>query len=128
MKHATRILAAVLSAAAMSLPLAASAASTATSRTLVLSSRIVQHMHGGEIDGRMRLTISPDGTIMGSYLDTDTGQVSDVTGGVEPGNKLWLDVGEFNRYHFAGTLTGTTIDASAYHGDDDIHLIATAAT
>jgi len=130
MKYATRILAAVLTVASLSVPFAASAMPLApASRTLVLTSRIVQALRAGEIDGRMRLTISRDGTLTGSYRDEDTGAISDVTGGVDAGNKLWLDIGDgFGRFHFTGTLTGTTIDASAYHGVDDLHLIATSAT
>jgi hypothetical protein len=127
MKHVTRILAAAASAAALSLPLATSAAPTA--RTLVLESRVMQQMHAGEFDGRMRLVVTSDGIINGTYQDEDTGLLSNVIGGVDPaGNNLWLEVGgPFARDHFVGTLKGTTIDADAYHGADPYHLIAKPA-
>ncbi len=126
MLRPARILAALLGAMALSMPFAAEA--TPPARTLVLTSRIVQQLHAGEIDGRMRLTIAPDGAVTGSYQDADTGRLSDVTGGVDAGNSLWLDIGVFGRLHFTGTLTGTSIDARAYHGNDDLHLIATPGT
>jgi len=126
MNRTVRLAAAGLAAALM-LPSAANAAPA--NRVLVLTSRVVQRMHGGEIDGRMRLTLTPDGIISGTYQDEDTGRISDVEGGVERDNKVWLEAGgALGGYHFTGTLIGTTIDAVAYHGNDDLHLIAVPAT
>jgi hypothetical protein len=136
MKHLTRTLSAALAAAALSLPLAAHAATTtsaagapaSTARTLVLSSRLVQDWHAGEIDGRMRLTITPDGIISGYYRSDDGGWISSVQGGVDAANNVWLEVDALDeRSPFTGTLIGTTIDATAYHGADPLHLIATPA-
>jgi hypothetical protein len=126
MKNAARTIAAIVAAAVLCLPVAAQATPAANgTRTLVLESRITQLLHAGEIDGRIRITITADGTIQGSYRDEETGHLSDVIGGVDDGNKVWLEVGEFGRYHFTGTLTGTTIDVTAFHDGDDIRLVAT---
>jgi hypothetical protein len=123
MLFGTRTTAAVILAAALILPAAANAAQPAN-RTLVLQSHLPQALRGGEIDGTMRLTLTPEGIISGTYQNADTGQISNVTGGVDSGNKLWLEVGGLGHYHFTGTLAGTTIDATAYHGNDDLRLLA----
>ncbi len=120
-----KIVSAGLAAALLALPLAADAVQGPTDRTLTLQSRITQALRAGEYDGELRLTVSPKGAILGTYHDEQTGRVSEVRGAVYGGNSIWLSgPGVFGRYHFTGTLIGSTIDAHAYNGADDLHLIA----
>lgn len=124
MNQLTRALAAGFAAVLLALPIAAGAVQMPAAHTVMLTSKIVQRERGGEYDGYLRLTVGSDGTILGTYQD-DTGHFSTVSGGVDAGGKLWLQIGAWNRFHWVGTLTGNVLDASAYNGNDDMHLTAT---
>ena len=67
----------------------------------------------GEYDGRMRIRISPDGIVQGTFLTTD-GQLSNVTGGLH-GTKVWLQIGDRTPIErtFSGTLVDGNLTASA---------------
>ena len=85
---------AVLALTAAFAPLTAlSAAGTTVSYDLNV--RTYDELSAGEYDGRMRLRISPDGIVQGSFMNTQ-GQVSDVTGGLD-GTKIWLQIGNSSR-------------------------------
>jgi hypothetical protein len=72
---------------------------------------------GGEYDGRLRFTIATDGSIGGSYMDTE-GDISTVAGGLT-GTKIWLDMHAASA-GTSGIYTGTFSDgklvATHQHG------------
>jgi hypothetical protein len=131
MNRLTRALAAGFAAISFALPLAASAVSVPATRTLVLSTKMVHRLRAGEYDGRLRLSVTPNGIISGSYQDGSGGLPSSVVGGVTAG-KLWIDIAGT---HFVGTMNGATIDAwssgvaagaPAYQRVDDVELTTAA--
>jgi len=85
-------------------PLAALPAS-GPAMTYDLSTRQTDPMRGGEYDGRLRLQISSDGIVSGTFLNTE-GQSSDVVGGLK-GTQIWLQIGPagmVDHRYFTGTF------------------------
>ena len=112
MKARTIATLAVLALTAAFAPLPAPAAGTTVSYDLNV--RTYDEIAAGEYDGRMRLRISPDGIVQGSFMNTQ-GQVSDVTGGLD-GTKIWLQIGNSSRIgrsYYSGTLVDGQIKAAA---------------
>jgi hypothetical protein len=85
-------------------PLAAMPA-TGTTESYDLNTRQYDDISAGEYDGRMRLRISPDGIVSGTFMDTQGG-ITDVTGGLD-GTKIWLQIGNsshIGRNYYSGTF------------------------
>ena len=93
-----------LALAAALVPLPAPAAGAGVSYDL--ATQQTDDLSPGEYDGRMRIRISPDGIVQGTYLATD-GQLSNVTGGLH-GTKIWLQIGD--RTPIERTFSGTLVD------------------
>jgi hypothetical protein len=84
---------AMLSVLALTAARPAGSASTATSTAAYdLQVRQYDSLSAGEYDGRMRLRISPDGIVSGTFMNTQGEVVSSVTGGLD-GTKIWLQIG-----------------------------------
>jgi hypothetical protein len=66
----------------------------------------------GEFDGKLRLTVTPDGIVSGYYFPADEGTIVSVVGGEQNG-KYWMDIGGESRLHVYaklgkdGSLVGT---------------------
>ena len=75
-------------AAVLTLP---AAAATPTTYTTTLTETLPTPTVG-EFDGKLQLTISPDGVISGYYVPEYDGDFTPVTGGIQDGN-YWLDIG-----------------------------------
>jgi hypothetical protein len=97
----------VVTPAAASTPVTSMNASYTTALTQVAPVSIP-----GEFDGRLKLTVSPDGIVSGYYIPTDEGSIVPVVGGVQNG-KYWMDIGGDTRLHIYaeagkdGSLVGT---------------------
>lgn len=122
------LLAAATLATASALPLAAGAASrsTAPTQTYVLDSVATRDYQAGGYDGVLRLTIAPDGTVLGTYRDAYDGAPKVVSGGLQPSGRIWLNVHEFGLLYGTfrnGVLHTTQQDA----GPDALHFDATPA-
>jgi hypothetical protein len=79
-----------------------------------LNTREYDPTTAGEYDGRLRLSISADGIVSGSFLNTE-GQIYEVTGGMK-GDTIWLLIGNGNRiqnHYFNGTLVDGKLLATA---------------
>lgn len=126
MNRAAHLIAAGCVTLALALPASAYAADRTSTQQLVLSSRIIARYGSDEFDGRMRLLVTPDGIISGTY-EAEDGERSRVTGGVDAANKLWLEITGLRGYHWVGTLNNGTIDATALRRKDDWHLVTTPA-
>lgn len=114
------------------LPLAAGAAtsSTAGTQTYVLNAVSTQPYRAGEYDGRMRLTIAPNGIVQGTYRDLTEGLSKTVTGGLEPNGQIWLEIGGTLRsQRFLGTFRDGVLHTVIQAGTDGdpLHLDATPA-
>jgi hypothetical protein len=72
-----------------------------------LATRQFDPMSAGEYDGRLRMNITPDGIVNGTFL-TDDGELSNVTGGLH-GKKIWLQIGDHTAIE--RTFTGTFVDS-----------------
>ena len=79
-----------------------------------LNTRQYDPTGAGEYDGRMRLSISGDGIVWGSFMNTE-GQIYNVTGGMQ-GEKIWFLIGNGPRiqnHYFNGTLVDGKLLATA---------------
>lgn len=113
--------------AALTLPLASSAAVTSSPQSYVFQTRLIESFHPGEYDGTMRVTVYPDGIVSGTFQDSDGG-VRNVTGGLN-GTSIWLDIGANHSLHLYGTFKNGTISATAnLPGPDSYTFIATPET
>ncbi len=101
--RALAMLSALALAAALA-PLPAPAADAGMSYDL--ATRQTDDLSPGEYDGRMRIRVSPDGIVQGTFMTTE-GQLSNVTGGLH-GTKIWLQIGD--RTPFERTFSGTLVD------------------
>jgi hypothetical protein len=99
--------------AAGAFPLAAGAATVTTgqSQTYTLNVITTRQFDAGEFDGVLRLTISPDGYVNGSYHDVDQGLPKVVTGALEPDGRIWLDIGSSGQLHLNGTFRNGVLHA-----------------
>jgi len=103
----------VLALTAAFAPLTALPAS-APAMSYVLNTREYDPTSAGEYDGRLRLSVSADGIVSGSFMDTE-GYISQVTGGMT-GEKIWFTIGNSNRiqnHYFNGTLVDGKLLATA---------------
>ena len=92
-------------------------ADTAAARYFDLNTRQYDVMSAGEYDGRLRIRISADGIVGGTFMDTQGG-LSQVIGGLD-GTKIWIDLGHAsptNQHLFNGTLIDGKLVAGAAHG------------
>jgi len=121
---------AAIAVAGALLPLAAGAATTTTapSHTYILNSITTRQFGSGEYDGVLRMTISPDGYVNGSYRDADQGLPKDVIGALEPDGRIWLDIGNSDRLHLNGTFRDGVLHAvGQIPTSDTLYFDATAA-
>ncbi len=129
---AAALMGALLSGSAAGVASAQSASTPpAATQHLVLQTRIVDVDHpSGEIDGRLNVTITPDGIVQGRYQPQDE-LPHDVVGGLT-GTKIWLDLGPSQRGRFMGTLVEGKLRATrvgrAKHGTDTFLLESVAQT
>jgi hypothetical protein len=104
---------AVLALTAAYAPQTAQAASGPT-MSYDLNVRTYDQLTAGEYDGRMRIRITPDGIVQGTFMNTQ-GQASSVTGGLD-GTKIWLEIGNSSRIgrnYYSGTFMDGVIKAAA---------------
>jgi hypothetical protein len=98
---------AVLAFTAAFAPLTALPATDSTVR-YDLNTRVWQPGFGGQYEGLMRLRITPDGVVRGTFrMSGGPTQLIDVIGGLT-GPKIWLQIG--NRTLRQQTFNGTLID------------------
>jgi hypothetical protein len=97
---------------AMSMTPALAASPTTYSTTIT---QVQPGPTAGEYDGRLQLTISPDGIISGYYIPEYDGNFVPVTGGEENGS-YWLDIAGSTDLHISGRV------------DADGSLVGTATT
>ena len=86
---------------------AGSWAATATTTSYDLMTRQTDIVTGGEYDGRLRLRVSPEGIVAGSFVTTE-GRISQVSGGIE-GSNIWIDL-HAGSPGTAGVFSGTLVD------------------
>jgi len=83
----------------------------------LLNTRQFDPASGGEYDGRLRLRITPDGIVSGTFMTTE-GRITTVTGSLT-GMQIRLDLDADSpglRRYFSGTFVDGKRDASARHG------------
>jgi hypothetical protein len=99
--------------AALAFPAASQAATTTGSQPqhYDLQTRITDQHHAGEYDGRLALTIYPNGIVQGTYFPSDGG-VRNVTGGLT-GTNIWLDIGSLGQLHLSGTFKNGVLETIA---------------
>jgi hypothetical protein len=101
--------------AALALPLTAQAATTTTTepQRYTLQTRYFDQYHAGEYDGSLALTIYPGGIVQGTYR-LDGGSFRTVTGGLDAGNRIWLDIGDGAfPLHLSGTFRDGALETVA---------------
>jgi hypothetical protein len=92
-------------------------AETATTQNLDLTTRQFDVMSAGEFEGRLRMRITPDGIVAGTFMDSEGG-LSSIIGGLD-GTKIWIDLGNAaptSQHLFNGTLIDGKLEAGAAHG------------
>lgn len=103
-------------AAVLTMPATALAQTTTAPTTYTTTLTQVQPgPSAGEFDGKLQLTISPDGIISGYYVPEYDGNFVPVTGGEQNGS-YWLDIAGPTDLHITGRV------------GDDGSLIGTATT
>lgn len=116
--------------AALALPLAASAATSATGapQRYSFQTQYFDRFHAGEYDGLMALTVYPSGIVQGTYHDQSGGDIKMVTGGIDQQNKIWLDIGNgVHALRLYGTLKDGTLKATANLPGPDVHVFQSVA-
>jgi hypothetical protein len=114
--------------AALALPASALAATTTTAQTqsYTIPTKLTDRYHAGEYDGLLRLRVSPDGIVQGSYQPSDGGIVS-VTGGLD-GKRIWLDLGDGIRaLHVTGTFENGVLKTTAAIPGPDLYEFDSAS-
>jgi hypothetical protein len=78
-----------------------------------LATRQFDPLSAGEYDGRLRIRITSDGIVGGTFMTTE-GALSNVTGGLN-GTKIWLQLGDHTPLErtFQGTLVDGKLTATA---------------
>ena len=102
--------------AALALPLSAQAATTTAAQPqhYAFQTRTFDQYHAGEYDGSLSLTVYPSGIVQGLYRDADGGGFKQVTGGLSPGNRIWLDIGNgADPLHVTGTFENGRLETVA---------------
>ncbi len=82
-----------------------------------LATRRFDPMAAGEFDGRMRLRVTSDGIVSGTFMNTE-GKISHVIGGLT-GTKIWLQIGDHRAVRqltYNGTLIDGKLNVTAPHG------------
>ncbi|HKW09548.1 MAG TPA: hypothetical protein VJO33_04160 [Gemmatimonadaceae bacterium] len=106
----------------------AAAAQSGTSTTYTTALTQVEPVPAsGEFDGRLKLTVTPDGIVSGYYFPMDSGTIVSVVGG-ERNGKYWMDIGGRARLHIYaerekdGSLVGTAtpMPYSLYLGHENV--------
>lgn len=99
--------------AALALPVGACAATTSNAppQKYDLQTQLVDRYHAGVFEGRLVLTVYPDGIVQGNYRPADGG-VRSVTGGID-GTSIWLDLGTQQPLHLTGTLQNGVLKTTA---------------
>lgn len=113
---------------ALAIPAIAPAATTATAQTqsYTIPTKLTDRYHAGEYDGLLRLRISPDGIVQGTYQPSDGGILS-VTGGLGAKNTIWLDVGNGIRaLHVTGTFENGVLRTTAAIPGPDVYELDSA--
>jgi hypothetical protein len=108
---------------ALALPASALAATTSTAQTqsYTIPTKLTDRYHAGEYDGLLRLRISPDGIVQGTYQPSDGGIV-EVTGGLDGKNDIWLDLGNGIRaLHVTGTFRNGVLQTTAAIPGPDLY-------
>jgi hypothetical protein len=98
-------------------------AGTATTGSFDLATRQTDSDAGGEYDGRLRIKISDDGIVAGTFMDTE-GMISTVAGGIDD-TKIWIDLraaspGTSGIYN--GTFSAGKLVATRFHGTHTLTL------
>jgi hypothetical protein len=89
--------------------------SSAVSYDLV--TRRFDPMTAGEFDGRMRLRVTRDGIVNGTFMNT-SGQIAHIVGGLT-GTKIWLQIGDrraTRQLTYNGTFVHGKLNVTAPHG------------
>jgi hypothetical protein len=101
--------------AALAFPVASQAATTtAQPRHYDLRTSLTDRYHAGQYEGRLALTIYPNGIVQGTYLPSDGG-VRDVSGGLT-GTNIWLEIGTvggMRQLRLTGTFKNGVLDTVA---------------
>ena len=108
--------------AALALPASALAATTTTAQTqqYTFPTKLTDRYHAGEYDGLLRLRISPDGIVQGTYQPSDGG-IESVTGGLD-GKQIWLDIGNgIHALHVTGTFRNGVLKTTAAIPGPDLY-------
>lgn len=116
--------------AALALPLAASAATSATGapQRYSFQTEYSDQFHAGAYDGMMALTVYPNGIVQGTYHDMSAGDFKIVTGGIDPQNRIWLDIGNGPRaLRLYGTFKDGDLRATANVPGPDVHVFQSVA-
>jgi len=82
-----------------------------------LVTRRFDPMTAGEFDGRMRLRVTHDGIVNGTFMNTQ-GQIAHVIGGLT-GTKIWLQIGNrsaVRQLTYNGTFVNSKLRVTAPHG------------
>jgi hypothetical protein len=81
------------------------------STSYILTTREWDSSTAGEFDGRLRLSVAPDGIVSGNFMNTQ-GEVAGVSGGLS-GTKIWLQIGNGVRGQiFTGTFADGKLETT----------------
>jgi hypothetical protein len=106
---------------ALALPASALAATTTAAQTqsYTIPTKLTDRYHAGEYDGLLRIRISPDGIVQGTYQPSDGG-ILNVSGGLD-GKNIWLDLGGFHSLHVTGTFENGVLKTTAAIPGPDLY-------
>ena len=97
--------------------------------TYDLMTRETGSMKAGEYQGRLHMTVQPNGIITGWFTNTQ-GSISTVTGGVD-GSKIWIQIGNAGMvggHYYQGTFVNGKIEATAPNTSHTLNTWSLEAT
>ncbi len=95
-------------------------------RHLIFNTSDVNPLQAGVVEGKLEITVAPDGTIQGSFRQSESADRIDVDGSLE-GDKITLRIG-WDGTPIIGTYTNGKIDAYVLEGDREHRFTGTPAT
>jgi uncharacterized protein involved in outer membrane biogenesis len=93
---------------------------------LIFNTSDVNVLQAGAIEGKLNITVAPDGTIQGTFRPSESADRIDVDGSLQ-GNKITLHIG-WDGAPIIGTYENGKIDAYVLEGDREHRFTGTPAT
>jgi hypothetical protein len=100
--------------------------SVASDQHLIFNTSDVNPLQGGDIEGKLDITVAPDGTIQGTFRPSESADRIDVDGSLQ-GDKITLRIG-WDGAPIIGKYDNGKIDAYLLEGDREHRFTGTPGT